>query len=250
MTDEGQYIYAVVATDDEKNLGFGGIGNSGGEVSIVCYQDIGAVISPSPIVKHAVTRTNTMTHQKIMEELMQYYPLLPVRFGTIAERIDMVKETLLKSRYQELKENLMYVGDKVELGLKALWMDMATVFQEIVEENMDIKRMKERLMSRRTKMQRDQVRLGELVKKALEKKKKREEGKILKVLEDIWTDYKINNAFGDQMVTNSAFLVEKDREKAFDDAMERLMDEYKDRIRFKYVGPVPPCNFVEIEVAW
>ncbi|MFH1630590.1 MAG: GvpL/GvpF family gas vesicle protein, partial [Pseudomonadota bacterium] len=79
MTKIGQYIYAIVAADEERNFGTMGISGRSEEVFMVCYKDIGAVISPSPIVKYPVTRANTMAHQKVMEEAMKYYAMLPVR---------------------------------------------------------------------------------------------------------------------------------------------------------------------------
>jgi hypothetical protein len=250
MTEQGQYLYAIVATNEEKRFGPIGIGDKENEVYTVCYQDIGAVISDSPISQYSVTRANTIAHQKVMEEVMKQYPMLPVRFGTVAEGIDMIRERVLKDRYGELKDSLNYMRDKAELGLKAIWPDIKLIFQEIVEKNQDIGRLKQRLMQRRGGTQQEQVRLGEMVKEALGIKKVHEEKTILNLLKGLWVDHKSNNVFGDQMVTNSAFLVLKDREKAFDEAVDKLGARCDGQMRFKYVGPVPPCNFVEIVVTW
>jgi len=95
----------------------------------VCHKDIGAVISASHVDKYSVTRANTMAHQKVMEEVMKDYPLLPVRFGTIGEESDQIREKVLKGRYGELKELLTYMEDKIELGLKILWADREAAFQ-------------------------------------------------------------------------------------------------------------------------
>ncbi|MDP3016924.1 MAG: GvpL/GvpF family gas vesicle protein, partial [Deltaproteobacteria bacterium] len=250
MSSEGQYIYAIVATHEEKGFGPIGIGDRNDEVYTVCYQDIGAVISPSSVVKYPVTRANTMAHQKVMEEVMKYYPMLPVRFGTIGEGIELIKEKVLQARYDEFKDSLRYVEDKVELGLKALWMNMEVIFREIVEEKREIRVLKERLISRSIKAQQDMLRfrLGEMVKKALDTKRMQEEKAILSFFKGLWVEHKTNNIFGDQMVTNNAFLVQKDREKAFDEMVDQVTARHDGRIRFKYVGPVPPCNFVEIVV--
>ncbi|GFP25936.1 hypothetical protein HKBW3S25_01420, partial [Candidatus Hakubella thermalkaliphila] len=48
----------------------------------------------------------------------------------------------------------------------------------------------------------------------------------------------------------AAFLVDRSREKEFDNQIDELSTKYDDRIKFKYVGPVPPCNFVEVKVTW
>jgi len=42
---------------------------------------------------------------------------------------------------------------------------------------------------------------------------------------------------------NAAFLVTKGREKEFDNIMDDLSDEYNNRIKFKYTGPLPVFNF-------
>jgi len=251
MSDkDGQYIYAIVATDEEKSFGPIGIGDRKDEVYTVCYRDIGAVISSSPIDKYSVTRANTMAHQNVMEKVMKDYPMLPVRFGTIGEGTDLIREKVLKGRYDELKELLTYMEDKMELGLKVLWTSKESTFQEIVEGNKDIRVLRDHLMSKKVRPQRDQVRLGDMVKKALEAKKMQEEKAILNILKDLWVEHKRSNVFGDQMITNSAFLIRKDSEKAFDEMVDKITAEYDGKMKFKYVGPVPPCNFVEIVVKW
>jgi hypothetical protein len=250
MTEDGQYIYAIVATGEEGRFGPIGIGGRNDGVYTVCYRDIGAVLSDSPIFQYPVTRANIMVHQKVMEEVMRQYPMLPVRFGTIGEGIHLIRERVLKAGYEELKDSLNYMHDKVELGLKAIWLDMKSVFQEIIEKNKDIGQLRQRLMHKRGWTQRDQIRLGEMVKKALDAKRRHEEQAIFHSFDGLWAERKINPPFGDQMVTNTAFLLEKDREKAFDRAVEDVTAMYDSKMKFKYVGPVPPCNFVEIVVKW
>src|SRR5262249_62036019 len=62
----------------------------------------------------------------------------------------------------------------------------------------------------------------------------------------IWT----NKIVSDRMVVNAAFLVDRQNGLQFDDAVRRLSDEFNDRLMFKYFGPVPPYNFVNIAVNW
>jgi len=250
MSEQGQYLYAIVAINEEKSFGPIGIGNQNSEVYSVCYRDIGAVISDSPISQYPVTRENTIAHQKVMEEVMKQYPMLPVRFGTIGEGIHLIMEKVLKARYEELRDSLNYMRDKVELGLKAIWPDVKPIFQEIAEKNKDIGQLKQRLLQKRGGSQRDQVRLGEMVKEALDARKVHEEQAILRSFHGLWVEQKISAPFGDQIVTNTAFLVEKDKEGAFDRAVEDVTAMYDGNMKFKYVGPVPPCNFVEIVVKW
>jgi hypothetical protein len=250
MTQEGQYIYAIIETDREVNFGPMGMGKEKGDVYTTVHNGLGAVISDSPVIQYPVTRANTMTHQSVMERVMKEYPMLPVRFGTVSEGLDPIREKVLKERQSELSETLTYMRGKIELGLKAIWKDMQPVFEEIVAQNKEIGRLRDRLLKRRGGVQRDQVRLGEMVKKALDNWKEQQGKAILRPLDGLWVEQKLNSHFGDQMIANAAFLVEKEKEEGFDTAVEKISQQYAEKMSLKYVGPIPPCNFVEIVVQW
>jgi hypothetical protein len=99
-------------------------------------------------------------------------------------------------------------------------------------------------------VQRDQVKLGEMVKKALDQKRKKTEKDILSLLLPLSVEHRMNSVFGDLMITNSAFLIYKYQESAFDQAVNDLAESHAEQLMFKYVGPVPPCNFVEMSIVW
>ena len=255
MSDEGKYIYCVINSTEEKDFGNMGIGDRGDKVHSVCYQDIAAVISNSPVKKYPINRKNILTHQKIMEMLMENYTILPVKFGTVAggkegvNAAQRIRLEALKARYKELEDLLVKMENKIELGLKALWLDMKVIFQEIVDENADIKRMKKIIDSGNpAKLHNRMVNLGERVKNALEAKKVKEAAQIIAFLKDCYVDKRSNKLFGDNMVTNSAFLVDKSRSEEFDNIIRKLDSTYNGRMKFKYVGPVPPINFLELVI--
>jgi len=47
------------------------------------------------------------------------------------------------------------------------------------------------------------------------------------------------------MILNQAFLVASQNQKEFDDAIFALTEQFKD-LQFKYVGPLPPYDFIEV----
>jgi hypothetical protein len=53
---------------------------------------------------------------------------------------------------------------------------------------------------------------------------------------------------GDRMMMNAAYLVERAREQEFDAAVKALSQKYEDLLSFKYTGPWPPYNFVNIKL--
>jgi hypothetical protein len=90
--------------------------------------------------------------------------------------------------------------------------------------------------------------VGKLVEDALKRKKEKEAEKILGALRRTAFDHKLNNTINDEMFINAAFLVDKGREKEFDNIMDDLSEKHKDRIKFMYLGPLPPYNFVNITI--
>ena len=52
------------------------------------------------------------------------------------------------------------------------------------------------------------------------------------------------------MIVNESFLVRRDREAAFDRAMEELAARTGERLVLRYVGPVPAYNFVSVRADW
>ena len=250
MIEEGKYIYSIVGTNEARNFGPIGIGNRGDIVSTVGYQDIGVVISNSPMTKYVISRENMTTHEKVIEEVMKDYTVLPVRFCTIATSAEEVR-SLLRKRYLEFKNLLRDMENKVELGVKVLWTNMDAIFQEIVDERGEIKRLKEKIADKSPeKTYAQRIKIGEKVKNALEAKKGKEGKEILDVLKKTSVDFRTNQLAGDRMIINAAFLVDKGWEKEFDDRVDELTVKYDERIKFKYVGPTPPFNFVNIEVKW
>jgi len=61
-------------------------------------------------------------------------------------------------------------------------------------------------------------------------------------------EVKTNNTYGERMIINASFLVEKTKEGSFDQKVNELADQYADKIILKYVGTLPPFNFVNIEI--
>ena len=52
------------------------------------------------------------------------------------------------------------------------------------------------------------------------------------------------------MILNAAFLVERIREPDMDAADPGTGCEQTNRVLFRYVGPVPPYNFVNLVIHW
>ena len=264
---EGKYIYCIIGADENGEYGSIGIGERGDVIETFCHDGLATITSNSQVKKYPINRKNTICHQKVMEEVMKYHTVLPVRFSTIAEdkepkdgspmtpALERIRERVLTERRQEFIDLLKDMDTKMELGVKALWTDMKSVFNEIIEENPSIKNLKGKIerinvTNPRQMTHRERVKLGEIVSDALNAKREKLKNIIMGVLKKACYDTRTNKNFGDNMIVNGAFLVEKVKVADFENNLEKLNNTYQGKIKFKYVGPVPPCNFVEIVITW
>lgn len=248
--EEGNYLYCIIGTDEARNFGPIGIGGRGDIVSTIGYEDVSCVASRSPVEDYAISRENMLTHQKVIEEVMKGHTVLPVRFSTIAKSPEDIRG-LLRKRRAEFMGLLRDMDNKVELGLKALWKDMGAVFRDIIQRHDEIKRLKQRIESGpKDNAYLDRVNLGKMVELALKGKKEAEAELVLSNFRDISFDIRVNKVHGDGMILNAAFLVDRTNLKEFDGRVDELDGKGHGNMTLRYVGPVPPFNFVNIVVEW
>lgn len=248
MAGEGKYIYCIIATNEGRNFGPIGIGGRGDIVSTIGYEDLSAVISNSSLDKYVVDKENLIAHEKVVEEVMKNYTVLPMRFCTVAGSAEEVRG-LLRKRYLELKNLLKDMDNKVELGLKVFWKEMKVIFRELVDEDKKIKSLKEEIAKKSLQESyAEGINLGKIVKTALGVKRDKEGQEIINALKRISYHFLLNETQGDEMLINAVFLVDRAREREFDNQVNELVVKYAQRVKFKYIGPTPPYNFVNLNL--
>ncbi len=255
-TRAGKYLYCIIRSPQfsegtpAPTFTTLGMGERGDVVHTIHFMNLVAVVSDTPNREYEESRRNMMAHTLVLEEVMRQFTILPVRFGTVAPSTEAIEEQVLKRRYGELINSFEEVEDRVELGVKAFWYEEA-IFREIVEEHPPIQHLRDSLMGRSAEeTYYERIRLGEMVEAAMSKKRDEDSEKILERLRPLVYKSRANKVITDKMVLNAAFLVNRDREPEFDQAIEELDAEMNQRLMFKYVGPVPPYNFVNITIHW
>lgn len=242
---EGKYIYCIIESNRPRSFNSSGIGDRGDELHTICFQDIAALVSNSPIIKYSVSRENTLAHERAIEEVMKEHTVLPVRFATIAEDEEKVKK-ILEKEYDRFIALLKDMKGKKELGLKAIFKE-DVIYEDILEKHKDIKGLKEKVAAlphEKTYYQRMEI--GKMVEAALQNEKEIHKKDILNALSPLALEVKTNNTYGERMVISAAFLVESHKEPEFDQTVHELGEKYGNKIEFKYVGTTPPFNFVNV----
>jgi len=244
----GKYIYCIAEGTGERSFGPLGIGGRGDELATVVHRDIAAVVSDSPVRRYPVSRENSFAHERAIEAVFERHTVLPVRFCTIAEDEAVVRE-ILEREYEEFKALLERMRHKVEIGIKAVFHE-ARVYQDILERYGEIRRRREAVAALpAARAHRAFIEIGRLVEAALEAEKARVRDEIVAALEGACCDLRLTDRLlGERMIMNAAFLVDRDREAAFAREMERLAERYGERVTFRYVGEIPPFNFVNLVI--
>jgi len=242
----GKYVYCIIRLDDPRDFGEIGIGGSS-RVYTVHHNDLAAVVSDTPIVIYDPTRENVLAHEFVNETVMREFTVIPMSFGTVFRSEDDVGE-LLRSTYQAFTDVLDKMQDKIEFGVKILW-DRERVIANIEQENDEIRRLKDEITrNAASSTYFARMQLGRLIEAAMEEAGNRYVSDVHEQLKHVSVASRSNKVIGDRMILNAAFLVDRAHEKAFDDAVKELSRRYENLLTFKYTGPWPPYNFVNIKL--
>lgn len=241
----GKYVYCVIETAEAQSFGGIGIGNKPADVHTVQYKDIAAVVSDTPLEVHDPTRENVLAHERVNEHVMKRFTVIPMSFGTVFKTREDIIE-LLRGAYDAFRDVLSKMEDKLEFGLKVLW-DRDVIIREIERHDEDVRRLKTEISVQKGSTYFARVQYGRLIDQALAQLGERYVGEIFNDLRDVSVASRANKPIGDKMIMNAAFLVAREHETAFDAKVKALGTKY-DKLTFRYTGPWPPYNFVNIRL--
>jgi len=249
-TFKGRYLYCFIDAANA-NQAFdippvpvpGVEGNN--RVYTVVEGKVAAVVSNSPVVRYPVTRPSLLAHERILEYVMQRMTTLPVKYGTVANSEAELRNDMLLARQEELVALLERFRNRVEVSVKALW-QRERIFGEIVQQP-HIAELKAKAAAN-PQSQNDMIEIGQAVERALEEARETDTARILAYLSPLAVEVKLNPITLEMLVINAAFLVDNEREAEFDQAVNALDDEFGERLTLKYAGPLPPFNFMSLNL--
>jgi len=266
----GKYIYGVINSDTEEFFDLGQIvafediypanrptevlnnSNASNRAYTICFSDITAVVSDSEIVDYSHMPKDTLgrllvSHQQLVEKVMAKYTIIPMRLGTFASSDEEVRMILSKG-YRTIKDIFERAKDSIEIDIVATLNDLKSFLQEVSEED-EIRQLKQSLLNKEGGVTvDDQMKVGVLVKRHLDKKKEILAGQIQTALGEVAQNLKAHDLMDDKMVLNTAFLVSQTRQKEFERKLDDLNDKFEEKLNFRCVGPLPPYSFYTLEV--
>ena len=241
----GKYVYCIIEAGASLHFGPIGIGSEPADVHTVNYRDIAAVVSDTPLEVYDPTRENVLAHERVNEVVMRDYTVIPMSFSTVFKTSEDIVE-LLRTAYDAFRDVLVKMRGKVEFGLKVLW-EPDIVIREIEKENENLRLLRQEISSQRGSTYFARMQYGRLVDSLLQERSEHLAADIFNALGDVSVASRANKVIGDKMILNAAFLVPRERELDFDTKVKEIDARYEN-LKFKYTGPWPPYNFVNIRL--
>jgi hypothetical protein len=241
----GKYVYCIIESIDPLRFGPIGIGADPSDVYSVHYKNLAAVVSDAPLEVLDSTRENVLAHERVNETVMREHTVIPMSFGTIFKTREDIVE-LLRSAAGAFGDVLNKMQNKLEFGLKVLW-DRDQAIREVEAEDEDISRLKKEISGQKGPTYFARMQYGRLIDSSLQARSERYVAEILDQLREVSVASRINKPIGDKMIMNTAFLISRDQETAFDAKVKSIASRF-DKLTFKYTGPWPPYNFVNIRL--
>jgi hypothetical protein len=239
------YVYGIVPSDALPKLTRRGVADAD-DVRTVAVEGVAAIVSDLASAPVRASRANLMAHSDVLQEAIQASTVLPMRFGFVMANDDAVREELLRARFNELERLLREMAGRVELSVKAYYLEDA-LLTSILKENRaiaDLRDATRRLPGDAGYYQR--IRLGELIASGVEHRGRLDSAQILLRLDQLAVESVPETEIPERMVLKASFLVARERVPALQRLVAELADQYSGSLHFTCLGPLPPYSFVHL----
>lgn len=242
---KGKYLYAITKKQDLNPA----LNKDG--LSTVDFDSLSCVITDAEfkdyqsLAKKEVIKELT-SHQQVIERIMNQFPVLPVKFGTILKNDKEVKSVLEKG-YFFLQDTLNKMQDKIELDLVCFWNE-EKAGKLAFKEDKRVQKMQQDLTRKGKTTLEDKIALGKAVANYLAVKKTEVSSEILRVLKKGVVESCSHVLAEVNILLNQAFLVKRQNEERFNHTLNKLDSQFSQLVNFRLVGPLPPYSFATVVI--
>jgi hypothetical protein len=236
---EALYVYGVVPANERDAVTVAGV--EGSPVSTVKYDGLAAITSPVEGSALSAAR-EVRAHWRVLQEASEHATVLPVRFGTILESEDAVRERLLEPNAQHLGGLLKQLAGCVQVTLKGEYRE-SYVLSDIVRSTPGLAQLASRIRSRSPEAgYYDRIALGERIAGELARRRDADTAHAMDVLDPAAVAGRAEEG-GAYTAFNLAFLIRRAHLDDFSKLVGGLTEEVGERMDIRYVGPLPPYSF-------
>lgn len=227
---KGKYIYGIISSNGKADMPVR-------RVYTINYNNLSAIVRDVRIRTYETDEKELLAHNKVLDEMMKHFTVLPIRFGTIAHSGEEVVG-LLKNAYGILSRGLLRIKNKVEFDVEVIIADEKPIIDEILGKNEEIRDLRERLISQGGNVAvQDKLLIGKMIAGEVARYK----ANLIKDIDTALRPYYVQ-------CKNFTFLVSRNKANDFESAIYKIGERYGDRIKIKYAGPLAPYSFVELKL--
>ncbi|PWI41232.1 GvpL/GvpF family gas vesicle protein [Streptomyces sp. ICBB 8177] len=213
-----------------------GVGNPPLPVRMITEGDVAAVVSDAPDDLRA-RRRDLLAHQGLLLGLAEHGSVLPMRFGSVAEDDATVRGQLREGR-QRYAATLRRLDGRVELNVKAS--PDTDSLDAVVTEDREVRRLRAEV--RRRPGYEASLRLGQAVAAAFARRAAEAGRDLLEQLRPL-ADAVAPGPEVPGCVLNVSFLVERGRQRSFEDTVAAVSSRHEGRAVLRMSGPLPCYSF-------
>ena len=240
----GVYVYGILPGDVELAEEIEGVGDPPGQVRLVRSGDLAALVSDVDLSRALGTPADLEVHEEILDSTVTGSPVLPLRFGAVVTSEDAVVEELLEPHYDEFADTLRELEGRAEYVVKGRYVERA-VLQEILSENPEAARLRDRLQGQDPDATRDaRIWLGELINNAIEVKRQQDTRLLVSRVADYVAASFIREPTHELDAVYAAFLVEESKADELEQAVEEAAEDWDGRVDLTLRGPMAAWDFV------
>lgn len=247
QNETGIYIFCGIQTNQEEQFGTVEMEGVKRETFTIRYKDAAMVAAEVPMKIYHPNKANIMMHQEVISSVMnQSDTVVPISFGNVFNSREDV-HALLENIYPQLEKLFPQIKGKIEVGLKVVgkkeWLE------ENINQRDDVMKQKKVVQSKSEAAGYfDRIQLGEMAKNFFQSLQADIQSEIHEPLNQLAVANQLNEPIGEKMLLNAAYLIDRDQEAAFDEKVNELHDSWQDKVDFKYTGPWPAYNFINIKL--
>ncbi len=243
------YAYAVIDSSDKIKGPLSGTEGAG--IYSIPYRDVG--IAASDIIDECLfssavkdigagpAKDRALTHEKVIESLMENFTVLPFRCFTVFNGKEDVL-SMAEKYYSGFKDNLERLYNKLEFGIKVIWPG------DIIRERIMRSRGKNNGLTSISSPVKNFVK-EKLERYNIDKEFEEEADRCIEAVDDLFSRFyvekKLERLKTNKLLLSAFYLVDKEKEDDFKRLFEELKNSPGD-LKYLFSGPWPPYNFIHL----
>ncbi len=240
----GIYVYGIVPGDVQVEKDAEGIGDPPAKVELIREGEIAALVSVVPIDRPLGKPEDLQAHARLLDGTASVAPVLPLRFGAVLTDAEAVSSELLREHHDEFVSALGELEGHAEYIVKGRY-DEKAILSEVLSESDQARGLREEIRDKSEDASRNaRMALGELVTKAIETKRDADTKIVVDEIGDLALHVNIRPPTHELDAVHVALLAEVDRQGDLEATIEKLAENWGDRVQLRLLGPVAAYDFV------